>query len=120
MDNIICLWLQHIDSLIFKKPEFYENGVVVSVFCNDKTFDIYRDGKASLDIGNDTVLSSPHEFQSAFPDGKLNDDDINFVWYQNAWFDVYGEDGESLDMVSFDIDEMLDSIVELLTAKDDE
>jgi hypothetical protein len=98
----------------FDYPEFYENGPVVVFAHEDKSIEIHRDGQA-LALYQDpeafmwVALKTPDDFRKAFPDGNLPEDEIEFR--MNGWFDLYDGDGNHLDVVGFELDDMIETVM---------
>lgn len=98
----------------FNYPEFYKNGPIVVVSNGDKTVEIHRDGQALAfyaqdgDFRNVAVLRTPEEFRRRFPDGVIPDDLIEFRL--NAWYDLYDGNGNHLDVVGFELDDMIETV----------
>jgi hypothetical protein len=99
----------------FDYPEFYENGAVVIVSNGEQTIEIHREGKALAfydrpeAFGDVEALQNPANFRDAFPDGKIPEDRVE--WRMNAWFDLYDGNGTHLDVVGFDLDDMIQTVM---------
>jgi hypothetical protein len=106
----------------FKDPEFYDNGVVLTVSLqNGGSIDIVRDGESVMYYGKHTYITSS-DFREAFPSGKLypfggdvdeyprleEDEPQRIDWKYNGWFDCYDSlTGDHLDIVTFDLNEAI-------------
>lgn len=101
-------------STLYQQPEFYPNGVVISITRDGKTVDVHRDGEALLYydkagvFGNVNVLRTPEEFREAFPYGLPAEEEL-LEWSNNAWFDLYSSEGEHLDRVTMSLEEAIES-----------
>lgn len=99
----------------FDYPEFYENGAIVVVSGGGQTIEIHRDGQALAfydrpeAFGDVEALQTPQDFREAFPDGKMSEDRIE--WRMNAWFDLYDGNGNHLDVVGFELDDMIQTVM---------
>jgi hypothetical protein len=99
----------------FNYPEFFENGAIVVVSGGGQTIEIHRDGQALAFYrrpgteGEAEILAGPSHFRDAFPDGKLPEDRIE--WRMNAWFDLYDGEGNHLDVVGFELDDMIETVM---------
>jgi hypothetical protein len=101
----------------FNYPEFFENGAIVVVSGGGQTIEIHRDGQAlafydkTEAFGQMTVepLRTSKEFREAFPDGKIPEVRVEFQ--MNAWFDLYDGDGNHLDVVGFELDDMIETVM---------
>jgi hypothetical protein len=99
----------------FDFPEFFENGPVVIFSHGDKSIEIHRDGKALAfydkpeAFGDVEALQTPEDFREAFPSGIIPDDLVEFR--MNAWFDLYDGEGNHLDFVGFELDDMIETVM---------
>jgi hypothetical protein len=99
----------------FDSPEFFENGVIISVTDGEKTIEIHRDGQALAFYrrpgteGEAEILADPSHFRDAFPDGKLPE--VRVEWRMNAWFDLYDGEGNHLDVVGFELRDMIQTVM---------
>ena len=99
----------------FDSPEFFENGVIISVTDGEKTIEIHRDGQALAFHDKDEafsdveVLRTPEDFREAFPNGEIPEDRIE--WRMNAWFDLYDGEGNHLDVVGFELRDMIQTVM---------
>lgn len=99
----------------FDSPEFFDNGVIISVTDGEKTIEIHRDGQALAFHDKDEafsdveVLRTPEDFREAFPNSEIPEDRIE--WRMNAWFDLYDGDGNHLDVVGFELRDMIQTVM---------
>lgn len=97
-------------------PEFYEHGHVVTIERFGYSITIDSEGERDLEHHcsetdkdhEDFHVRTPAEFRERFPDGEIPSDDGDlWEWHNNAWFDLYGPDGEHLDRVCYSLLEAL-------------
>ncbi len=98
----------------FEYPEFFENGAIVVVSGGGQTIEIHRDGQALAFYQDPEAfmwasLKTSDDFRKAFPDGTLPEDGIEFR--MNGWFDLYDGDGNHLDVVGFELDDMIETVM---------
>lgn len=99
----------------FDSPEFFENGLIISVTDGEKTIEIHRDGQALAfydkpeAFGDVEALQTPSDFRESFPTGEVAEDLIE--WRMNAWFDLYDENGTHLDVIGFELRDMIQTVM---------
>jgi len=113
MSNVEVTYHQILNE--FDSPEFFENGVIISVTDGEKTIEIHRDGQALAFHDKDEafsdveVLRTSEDFREAFPNREIPEDRIE--WRMNAWFDLYDGDGNHLDVVGFELRDMIQTVM---------
>ena len=107
-------------------PEFYCKGqvsnlvmTVSNVDLKDKHIDIYCDGDMMLEYNGETIRNC-YELVSS---GIDNDSDLSDIFNEsepgsqvimNPWFDLYDQDGQHLDLVSYDIYQSMEDAKNIL------
>ena len=107
-------------------PEFYCKGqvsnlvmTVSNVDLKDKHIDIYCDGDMMLKYNGETIRNC-YELISS---GIDNDSDLSDIFNEsepgsqvimNPWFDLYDQDGQHLDLVSYDIYQSMEDAKNIL------
>jgi len=107
-------------------PEFYCKGqvsnlvmTVSNVDLKDKHIDIYCDGDMMLEYNGETIRNC-YELISS---GIDNDSDLSDIFNEsepgsqvimNPWFDLYDQDGQHLDLVSYDIYQSMEDAKNIL------
>ena len=107
-------------------PEFYCKGqvsnlvmTVSNVDLKDKHIDIYCDGDMTLEYNGETIRNC-YELVSS---GIDNDSDLSDIFNEsepgsqvimNPWFDLYDQDGQHLDLVSYDIYQSMEDAKNIL------
>lgn len=107
-------------------PEFYCKGqvsnlvmTVSNVDLKDKHIDIYCDGDMMLEYNGQTIRNC-YELVSS---GIDNDSDLSDIFNEsepgsqvimNPWFDLYDQDGQHLDLVSYDIYQSMEDAKNIL------